>query len=93
MILTAIMDIIYNIIDAVFVFTLPSLPDSLITVANEILNYILTGLDIIRAFVGDTAMTVFGVCLVLVVAMNGLYLVYSIVFWVIRKLPVLNVRE
>lgn len=93
MIITAIMDIIYNIFDAVFVFELPQLPDSLVTVANEILQYILTGLDIIRAFTGDTAMTVFGVCLALVVAMNGLYLVYSMVFWVIRKLPVLNVRE
>lgn len=93
MILTAIFNIIYAILDKLLVFQLPSLPDTMITIVNEIVSYVLVGLDIIRAFIGDTAMSVFGICLILVVAMNGFYLMYSIVFWVIRKLPVLNVRE
>lgn len=93
MILDAIFNVIYVILDKILVFDLPSLPDSVTAIIDEIVGYVVTGLSVLRAFVGDTAMSVFGVCLVLIVAMNGLYLTYSVVFWIIRKLPVLNVRE
>lgn len=93
MIITAIMDMIYWLLDKLLVFDLPSLPSTVVTLANQVVGYITTGFDVLRCFVGNTAMSVLGVCLALVIAMNIAMTVYHLVFWVLRKVPVASVRE
>ena len=69
------------------------MPDEVDSLGQQIIGYMGTGVQVLRAFIGDTAMSVIATLLGLVLAMNAAYLVYSIVFWVLRKVPVLNIKE
>lgn len=93
MIVSALLNLIYNILSLLLVFELPDLPESVVAVADSIIGYISTGFSILRTFVGSTCMGILAVLFVLVVAMNAAYLVYSIVFWVLRKIPLLGIEE
>lgn len=93
MIISALLNLIYAVLSVLLVFNLPQLPDTVVTIANSLIGYITTGINMLHAFIGNTAMGVIAVCLGLVVLMNAAYLVYSLVFWVIRKIPMLNVKE
>lgn len=93
MLISGLLNLIYNVLSVLLVFTLPEFPESVLAVANSVIGYIVTGISIIRAFVGSTCMGVLGVMFVLVVAMNTAYLLYSIVFWVLRKIPLLGIEE
>lgn len=93
MIITALINLIFGLLSVLLVFNLPQLPDSFMTILNTIKDYLVGGVGLIRAFVGDTAMGVIAVCLQLVIFLNAAYFLYSFVFWVIKKIPMLNIRE
>ena len=93
MIVKALLTLVYNVLSLLLVFNLPELPASVITIANSVTGYISTGISIVASFVGSTCMGVIGVLLALVIAMNAAYFLYSLVFWVIRKIPMLNIRQ
>lgn len=93
MIISALLTLVYNVLSLLLVFNLPELPASVTTIANSVIGYVSTGISIVAAFVGNTCMGVIGVLLALVIAMNAAYLLYSLVFWVIRKIPMLNIRQ
>lgn len=93
MIIKALSSLMYTLLSGLLVFNLPELPQSIVTLMDEVTEYIIIGLQVIKSFIGSTAMGVFAVMLTLVVAMNLAYLTWSIVFWVIRKIPMLNVKE
>lgn len=91
--ITALLTLIANLLSALLVFELPAMPDEVDSLGQQIIGYMGTGVQVLRAFIGDTAMGVIATLLGLVLAMNAAYLVYSIVFWVLRKVPVLNIKE
>lgn len=93
MIITALLNVIYNVLSALLVFNLPSLPDSILTVANQIIIYIGTGISIISAFLGPTTIAILCLLVQLVILHNSAYILWTFVFFVIRKIPMLNVRE
>ena len=93
MIISALLTLVYNVLSLLLVFNRPELPASVTTIANSVIGYVSTGISIVAAFVGNTCMGVIGVLLALVIAMNAAYLLYSLVFWVIRKIPMLNIRQ
>lgn len=93
MIIKALLDLIYSVLSLLLVFELPKFPDSIMNVMGQFPQYIGTGLSVLRAFIGGEAMGILGILLGLVLAMNAAYLVYSLVFYVIRKIPMLNVRQ
>jgi len=93
MLITALLDFIYNLLSSFLVFELPGFPDSLLTLVSEILDYIMLGFQVLSAFVGPTAMTVLGVCFSLVVFANAVYFTISLTFWFVRKIPMLNIKE
>ena len=93
MIISGLLTLLYNVLSLLLVFELPSLPDSVTTVGAELTNYVKEGISILAACVGSTALGIIALLLGLVLALNAAYLLYSLVFWVIRKIPVLNVRE
>ena len=93
MIITALIELILNVLGALLIFDLPALPESVISILNSISGYLVSGVGIIRAFVGDGCMTILATLFGLVVLANGAYFLYSFVFFVIRKIPMLNVKE
>lgn len=93
MIITALIELILNVLGALLVFDLPSLPESVTSILDSISGYLVSGVGILRAFVGDGCMTVLAALFGLVVLANAAYFLYSFVFFVIRKIPMLNVKE
>lgn len=93
MIISALLTLVYNVLSVLLVFNLPELPASVVTIADNVTGYVTTGISVVASFVGNTCMGVIGVLLALVIAMHAAYLLYSLVFWVIRKIPMLNIRQ
>lgn len=93
MIISALLTLVYNVLSVLLVFNLPSLPSSVTTVASEVVDYIGTGISVMASFVGSTCMGLLAVLFTLVIALNAAYMLYSLVFWVIRKIPVLGISE
>lgn len=93
MIITALIELILKVLGALLVFDLPQLPESITSVLDSMLEYLIAGIGIIRAFVGDACMTLIATLFGLVVLANAAYFLYSFVFFVIRKIPMLNVKE
>lgn len=93
MLISALLTLVYGVLSVLLVFNLPQLPDSVVTVANSLTGYITTGFAVLRAVVGDTCMGVLGVLFNLVILMNAAYMLYSLVMWVLRKIPMLGLKE
>lgn len=93
MIVTAVGKVILSLLNALFFFELPSIPDSVITVFNNVLGYLNSGLDMIHLLIGNTAFGVVGACLKLILLANGVYFVVSLVFFVLKKIPFLGLKE
>lgn len=93
MIIKAAADVIYSLLAIFFFFELPGLPDSVVTVFNQALGYLDAGLDMIHLLIGDTAFGLIGVCLGLILSANVIYFSISLIFFVLKKLPFLGIRE
>lgn len=93
MIISLLLQLIYGLLSLLLVFNLPVLPETITTLVDSILGYIPTGVGILGVFFGHTCMGVLALLLKLVIGMNAAYMTYSLVFWVIRKIPMLNVKE
>ncbi len=93
MIISALLTLVYNVLSVLLVFNLPELPASVVTIADNVTGYVTTGISVVASFVGNICMGVIGVLLALIIVMNAAYLLYSLVFWVIRKIPMLNIRQ
>lgn len=68
-------------------------PSGALAILNQITGYFQTGIQVISAFIGSTAIGVIALLIQLVIFLNAAYFLWSFVFWVIRKIPMLNVRE
>lgn len=93
MLITSLAKIILGLLGMLFFFELPQFPDTVVNVFNSVISYMGTGLDVLHAFIGNTAMGVLGTCLSLVLIANGAYFVVSLVFFVLKKIPFLGLKE
>lgn len=93
MIITALIELILDLLAAILPFNLPQFPPEVIGFVSDMLDYLVVGIGIIRAFVGDACMTLIATLFGLVVLANTAYFLYTFVFFVIRKIPMLNVKE
>ncbi|MCI5563801.1 MAG: hypothetical protein MR393_11835 [Intestinimonas massiliensis] len=93
MIITALLNLIYTVLSVLLVFELPQLPQTVTSLLSQITTYVGTGVSIIGIFIGSTALGILAVLLQLVIYMNAAYFLWSFVFWVIRKIPMLGVKE
>ncbi|WP_418271301.1 hypothetical protein [Intestinimonas sp.] len=93
MIITALLNLIYTVLSVLLVFELPQLPQTVTSLLSKITTYVGTGVSIIGIFIGSTALGILAVLLQLVIYMNAAYFLWSFVFWVIRKIPMLGVKE
>ena len=90
MIIKALGDLIYNLLNILLVFQLPALPDTVTQVFSNALNYIVQGVNIIKCFTGSTCLGVLAVLLQLILFAHGMYMLYSFVAFVLRKIPMLG---
>lgn len=93
MIIEALGNLVLWLLDTLLIFELPPFPETVTTVFNSVLGYLVDGRDVIQAFIGSTAMGVVGVCLLLIVAANGIYMMYSLLMFVLKKIPFLGIKE
>ncbi len=93
MIIAGLIELVLNVLGALLVFDLPALPESVTSTLDGMIGYLVSGVSILRAFVGDDCLKVMATLFGLVVLANAAYFVYSLVFFVIRKIPMLNVKE
>lgn len=93
MIINALATLFLTILDKLFVFTLPSIPD----VANNAINYavelVTNGIGILRALLGQTTLTGLAAMLGLVLAAHGIYLFWDVIQWIMRKIPMLGMGK
>ena len=93
MIITAVANVIYTLLDVLFVFELPQFPQGIVNVFNTVTTSIDTGIDIFHAFLGSTAMGVIGICLQFVIYANVAYFTISLIFFVLKKIPFLGLGD
>lgn len=85
-------DLAYKLIDRLWVNELPAIPDEVYDVFYTAVEYISTGFKVLAAFVGAGTMTYLMILLSLVLVMFGLYAAYSLIMFIIRKIPFVNIR-
>ena len=80
MIITALIKLILNLLGVLLVFDLPALPEALTNTLDSILGYMVEGLAIIRAFVGDGCMSLLATVFSMVLLAESMYFTYTLVF-------------
>lgn len=89
-----ILDFLYKLFDVIFGwFHLPQLPDTVIDLFENAKDYMYGGIGLLRGLVGETCMGVIAVLFNLVLLLNGAYITYNLIFWVVRKIPFFNIKE
>ena len=71
---------------------IPVLPTQILSILDTIIDYMLSGIDLLGLFIGPTALTFIGVCLDVIIAMNLFYFGYSCVMWFVKKIPFLGIK-
>lgn len=74
-------------------FELPALSVDLATALPTALAYITAGLGFLKAMLGPTALTVMSGMVAILEGCHIAYITYTFSFWIIRKIPMLNIRE
>lgn len=92
MIISALLNLIYNVFSFLFFFELPQVPDSIMTIGQTVVDYMTQGLRIIESFIGSTAMGVLALLLQLVLMIHAAYLTYTLIRFILSKIPMLNIR-
>lgn len=93
MIVYNIANVVLALLNTLFVFNLPQIPDSVIALWNQIWAIFGDGLDMLHVLIGDIAFAVVGVLLQLIIFANVTYFTVSLVFFVLKKIPLLGIRE
>lgn len=87
MILEALMNIIYTVLNTLLVFEIPKMPTEVTGYIDQFFDYLVTGAGILANY------TPLGYLLVLfgiILAVDVGVMVYKFVMWVIRKIPFLG---
>lgn len=93
MLIKLLISLILNLLYILLPVNLPALPESVFTIVNEVAANIGLGMSVLRAFVGNDVMTLLFVLFGLVILLEAFYFGWSLVWFVIRKIPMLNVKE
>lgn len=72
--------------------SIPALPQQILTIFQTVINYMLSGIDLLGMFIGPTALTFIGVCLDIIIALNVFYFAYSSLMWLLKKIPFLGIK-
>lgn len=92
MIVEALCSLVKNLLSLLLVFELPPFPETITTIFNSVIEYLVMGRNLLQTLIGAPAMGVIGVCLVLVVAANSIYFTWSVVIFILKKIPFLGIE-
>ena len=73
--------------------SIPALPEQILTIFQTVINYMVSGIDLLGLFIGPTALSFIGVCLDVIIALNLFYFGYSCVMWFVKKIPFLGIKQ
>lgn len=91
MILSGLFQWFYQVFSMIEPLSIPNL-EEIVGGYVDIVNYVVQGVSLLRYFAGDTAILALSIYLVVVAAINTFYLAYQILWFIITKIPMLNVR-
>lgn len=93
MLLKKIFDIILSFLDSFIPDSDGSQSlESLAYVFDEFLSILSNGIEILRMFLGSGALTALSIFLGLIIALNVFYLAYTLVMYVVSKIPFLGIK-
>ena len=92
MIVEAICTLIIKLLDVLLVFNLPPFPETITNIFNSFIEYFVMARNMLQSFIGAPAMGVIGVCLLLVVASNSIYFTWSVVIFILKKIPFVGIE-
>lgn len=93
LIIVGLMTLIRSLLSLLLVFNLPAMPDSVHSTLLSVSTYLGDGISVIRAFIGPEAMGVMSTLLVATLAINAAYYLYTAVFWILEKIPMLGIKK
>lgn len=89
MIIEALLDTLYNIMDVLMVLNIPSLPDEVYGYIDTAFTYIVSAGGILANYAPlSYLMVLFGVLL----AVDAGIMLYHFIMWVVRKIPMLGIQ-
>lgn len=89
MIIEALMNLIYNVIDALAVFELPQLPEEVFGFMSDATSYLTSGVGILANYVHFPFLVgLFGVIVAYEIILTG----WKGLMWVLRKIPFLGIE-
>lgn len=92
MIIKALMMLIKQVLGVLLIISLPSLPVAITSALGQATGYIMQGVAVLRVLIGSDAMSVLGTCLSLIIAIEAFMKLWQFVWWVLSKIPMLNLR-
>lgn len=93
MLIKLLISLVLNLLYLLLPVSLPSLPESIFLTLDQLAINVGTGVAILRAFIGNDAMALLAVLFGLVILLEVFYFGWTIVWFVVRKVPILNVKE
>lgn len=93
MIVKMLLQALISMFDTLWIVELPDFPEIITTGLNAAAGYLVAGANMLAGFLGASNCTIFWIGLELVVALNVIYAGYSLVMWVLRKIPMLGIQD
>lgn len=90
MLIEALLNLIYTVLDFLFApIHLPSLPEGVASFLASAMEYLQVGLSILAAYTDlNYLLALFGI----IIAVDAAVLVYKLVMWILRKIPMLGIQ-
>lgn len=79
-----------GLISLLLTFSLPGLPTAITNALTASITYLTEGINILRFFIGNEAMTVVSACLGVIISVNTLMKSWQFIWWILGKFPFLN---
>lgn len=92
MILTALINLIISLISALDI-SLPTLPSAISEVFSTFASYLPAALNLLRAFLGDSVFLQISILFYLFVDLQAFKYGWSLFWWVIDKIPFININN
>ena len=85
MILMALLNVLFSVLKVLFSWlSLPNLPESITSVVDGVIGYIVDALPLLWVFFDKTVVTA---CLVVALACVNFDKIYDLLMWILAKLP------
>lgn len=89
MLIEALLNLLYNLLDILLFFEIPNLPTDVNTYLDMMFEYLVTGASIFANYAPlDYLLTLFGI----IVAVDVGIIVYHFVMWILKKIPMLGIE-